>query len=446
MKLAATAPSTTSTADELSANAGGLYRWYVVALLGAIYFVAFVDRLALSLLVEPIKRDLHVSDTGMGVLFGFSFAATLAVISIPLARLADGGNRRNLIAVAVAAWSLLTALSGLARSFGALVACRIGLAVGEAGLKPAALSMITDLFPARGRALPLSVYLTAGIAGAAGSLLVLGAVIHAVTGMPLVHLPGFGDLAPWRTTLIIIGLPTTLLALLLALTVREPARATVDAIPASASAAFRYLRDRGRAHFGFFFAGALMALLSISATAWYPTFLIRQRGLSPHEIGSLFGTISIASGVSGSLLVPLVAHRWAVKRPDALRLVAIAAVVVGAPCFALGAWVSDLMASMLLMGAAHFCLIGGINIPAVAVQQAAPGRLRSQLAALYFLGVNLGGLGTGPVLTAQVAKHFFGGEHGLGPALASLAIVMGPLAVLALLTVPKPATPPTRRS
>jgi hypothetical protein len=93
---------------------------------------------------------------------------------------------------------------------------------------------------------------------------------------------------------------------------------------------------------------------------------------------------------------------------------------------------------MVLMGAAHFFLIGGINIPAVAIQQTAPARLRSQLAAIYFLGVNLGGLGTGPVLTAEISRRFFGGEHGLGPALMSLAIVTGPLMLLALATA-KPA-------
>jgi predicted MFS family arabinose efflux permease len=425
-----------SSPERDAGSAGGIYRWYVVALLGTLYFVAFADRLALSLLIQPIERDLRISDSAVGLLFGLSFAATLAVISIPLGRLADSRNRRNLIAVSVAVWSLMTALSGLARNFGALLVCRIGVAVGEAGLSPAALSMIADLFPTSQRGLPVGVYLTAGIAGATGSFVVLGAVVHAVTSAAPIHLPGFGDLAPWRTTLILIGLPTTALAILLRLSVREPAREPRHR-PGPISEVVGFFRANAREHLGFFAAGALMALLSISATAWYPTFLIRERGLTAPQVGYLFGAVSIVAGISGSLLVPAAANAVAARRSGGLRLAALVAVAIGAPCFALGASVHQLSASLALMGVAQFCFIGGINIPTLAIQQTAPSQLRAQMTAVYFLAVNLGGLGTGPMLTAQLAKLVFGGARGLGPALESLAIVAGPVALVALLSLPR---------
>jgi MFS family permease len=418
-------------------RAGALYRWYVVGLLGLIYFVAFADRLVLSLLVEPIKHDLGASDAQVGLLFGLAFAATLVVVSLPLARLADRTNRRNLVAAAVALWSLTTAAAGLAPTFGALLACRVGLAVGEAGLTPAALSMISDLFPKRTRARPVAVYLTAGVAGATGSLIVVALALRWATrlvgagGLPLI-----GALAPWRLTLIMVGLPTTALALLLWATVREPAREPDDGAHDSVWAGLRYLRQNVRQDAGFYVAGALMALLGVSASAWYPSLLIRDRGLSASTAGYLFGAVSIVAGVSGSMAAPwfgqMAARRW----PDGLRRTALAAVSVGATAYAVGASLRPSLAtSLAAMGLASFCFIGGINIPAIAIQQSAPPRLRAQLASLYFLGVNLGGLGTGPLLTALVARAFFGGEHGLGPAMVAMAVCAGPLAILALLAL-----------
>jgi MFS family permease len=430
--------SSHSYREEAGAS-GRLYRWYVVGILGLIYFVAFVDRLALSLLVEPIKRELRVNDTQIGALFGLSFAGALALLSLPLGRLADRGNRRNLIAGAVAVWSLMTAASGLARSYAALLVCRVGLAAGEAGLTPAALSVISDLFPTRSRALPVAVYLTAGIAGATGSLVILALLLHATEGMGQLALPLVGQLSPWRLTLVLIGLPTTFLALLLLLTVREPDRDAAASAREPVWAALTYLRLHFRDQAGFYLAGALMALLSISATAWYPTFLIRDRGLSASSVGYLFGFASIFGGISGSLALPAAAQALALRRDDGLKLAFLAGVVVGVPCFVLAATVGSLMAEILLIACANFCFIGGINIPALAIQQSAPPRLRAQLSALYFVGVNVGGLGTGPLLTAEVARLAFGGEHGLGAALASLGAVAGPVALLALLSLPRAA-------
>jgi MFS family permease len=298
--------------------------------------------------------------------------------------------------------------------------------------------MISDLFPARERALPAAIYLTAGIAGATGSLIALGLVLHVASGVDHVVLPLVGRLAPWRLTLILIGLPTTALALVFRITVREPERE-----PASDRepiwAALGYVRGRLREHAGFYIAGGLFALLGMSATAWYPTFLIRERGLTASQAGYMFGFASILGGVSGSLALPAIAQALATRRADGLKLAAVVAAIVGAPCFVLGVTASSLLPSLTLMAAATFCFIGGINIPVLAIQQTAPARLRAQLAALYFVGVNLGGLGAGPLLTAEVAKLAFGGDHGLGAALASLGAIVGPLALLALLSLPRAA-------
>ena len=126
---------------------GGAYAWYVVIVLTLIQALAFVDRQVLALLVEPIKHDLHVSDTRISLLYGLAFALFYVIVALPIARLADRGNRRNIIAGAVAVWSLMTAACGLAANFPQLVAARLGVGAGEAGLSPAAQSILADYFP-----------------------------------------------------------------------------------------------------------------------------------------------------------------------------------------------------------------------------------------------------------------------------------------------------------
>ena len=134
-------------ANETTPKTGGLYSHYVLAILVLVYIFNFIDRNILSILAEEIKADLAISDAQMGFLYGTVFAVFYAVFGIPLARFADVWTRRNLISIGLGFWSLMTAASGLARSFGALAACRIGVGIGEASASPAAYSMLSDYYP-----------------------------------------------------------------------------------------------------------------------------------------------------------------------------------------------------------------------------------------------------------------------------------------------------------
>jgi MFS family permease len=202
------------------------YAWYVVIVLMVIYTLSFIDRQILAFLVGPIRADLQISDTAIGLLGGFAFAIFYTLLGLPMGWLADRKSRRGLIAIGLVFWSLMTALCSLARSFGTLFAARIGVGVGEATLTPAAFSLIADYFPREKLARALSVYSMGILIGSGLAFIVGGAVVQAMNGMPALQVPVLGTMAPWRLTFLIVGLPGLAIALLL-LTVREPVRRNV---------------------------------------------------------------------------------------------------------------------------------------------------------------------------------------------------------------------------
>ncbi|MEM9921866.1 MAG: MFS transporter, partial [Bacteroidota bacterium] len=189
------------------------YKAYVLLLLTGVYTFNFIDRQILVILQESIKGELGLSDTQLGLLTGLSFALFYVTLGIPVARLADKGNRRNIIAISLALWSLMTAISGLVTNFMQLLLARIGVGVGEAGGSPPAHSMISDYFPPERRATALSVY-SLGI--------YFGILLGYIGGGWLNQLYG------WRIALMALGIPGILYALLLLFTVKEPPKGLSD--------------------------------------------------------------------------------------------------------------------------------------------------------------------------------------------------------------------------
>ena len=202
------------------------YAWYVVAVLALANTSAFIDRQILGLLVGPIRRDLGVSDTEMGVLYGLAFALFYTLLGIPIARAADRGSRRAIIGVGIAVWSVMTVLCGVARTYDQLLLARFGVGIGEAALAAPALSLISDYFSTERRATALSVYslgiyLGAGLANLVGGTLL--ARFGADAAGAMVVWPVLGEMRSWQGVFVIVGLPGLLIAALIG-TVREPRR------------------------------------------------------------------------------------------------------------------------------------------------------------------------------------------------------------------------------
>ena len=225
-----THPQTAGPAGaEQPARVGG-YGWYALFVLVLVYMVNFIDRQIISILAESIKRDLQLEDAQIGFLYGTAFAVFYALFGIPLGRLADSWYRGRLMAMGLALWSSMTALSGFASSFGMLAAARIGVGIGEASASPAAYSMISDYFPKERRGTALSIYSSGLYIGGGLSLPIGGFVLSRWnTAYPSPAEAPLG-LAGWQAAFLAVGLPGLLLALWV-LTLKEPQRGASDGLP-----------------------------------------------------------------------------------------------------------------------------------------------------------------------------------------------------------------------
>ena len=222
----------------------------MIALLTLAYILSFVDRMIFGLLITPIRAEFAINDTVFSLLYGLGFAFFYTVLGIPLGWAADRYNRRNLVVVGIAAWSLMTAACGLAKTFGQLALARIAVGVGEATLTPATYSMAGDSFPPHKLGRALSVFIIGWPLGIGLALIIGGLVIRLVAETPVFVLPVIGELKSWQACFIIVGAPGLLIALL-ALALPEPVRRrpTPDASSGTLAVAFRHLRTHWQAYF-----------------------------------------------------------------------------------------------------------------------------------------------------------------------------------------------------
>lgn len=213
-----------------------MYRIYVLGLLMLVYAVNFLDRQVISILAPSLKAAMALTDAQLGLLFGTAFALFFGLFGIPLAHLADGWNRARTIALGLGFWSTMTALSGLASGFVPLALARIGVGIGEASASPAAFSLLSDYFPRARRATALAIYQSGIYVGMGASLVAGGAIVGAWDRAFTPATAPFG-LAAWQATFLAFGLPGLALALIVLLTLREPARGTIDGRPPAGNTA-----------------------------------------------------------------------------------------------------------------------------------------------------------------------------------------------------------------
>ncbi|MDA7853342.1 MFS transporter, partial [Porticoccaceae bacterium] len=262
------------------------YRRYVLVLLTLVYALNFIDRQILVILQESIKADMDLSDSQLGLLTGFAFAIFYVSVGIPIARWADVGNRRNIVSLAIAVWSGMTALSGLTQNFWQLLLARIGVGVGEAGGSPPSHSIISDYYPAEQRGSALSFYSTGVYLGILFGFLI-GGWINSQFG--------------WRAAFFVVGVPGFLVALLVRFTIREPLRGGLDGraheTPATFGATLSKLKSFGS--FRLFAIGAgLNAFSSYGIGNFMPSFLIRSHDFTSMQVGT---SLALITGIGGAL-------------------------------------------------------------------------------------------------------------------------------------------------
>ncbi|MDB6011578.1 MAG: major facilitator superfamily 1 [Gammaproteobacteria bacterium] len=416
--------------------------WYTVFVLMICYTLSYCDRQILAFLVGPMKQELHISDTQVGLLQGIAFVFVYTVCGLPMGALADRVSRRNLVALGVVVWSVMTSLSSVARSFVSLAIARMGVGIGEATLSPCAFSMITDSFPKERLSSAMSVY-TMGIQLGSGLALVIGGLVaQALSQMSPVELPLLGPIAAWRVTFLIVGLPGLLVALLL-LTVREPPRQSVllDSSGSVAKLDFRavveQLRLRWRTTVGLALIIGCQATCNYALLGWGPTFFDRIHHWPKSRTGLVLGLTTLGCGCLGLFVGGYLSDRWQREgvTDSALRVGLIGLTGVGltlAPAMLLpdAAW------TVALLIPAVFFIGLPIGCGYAAVQLIFPNQARGLVSAIVIFAVALIGLGFGSLLPGLLNDHLFHDELRIGASISItvvLAVVIGLSAGLATL-------------
>ncbi|MER7014226.1 MFS transporter [Saccharopolyspora sp. NPDC000359] len=413
------------------------YQWYVVVVCMVAYVFSFVDRQILSLMIEPIKRDLGLTDTQFSLLNGLAFSLLYSFMGLPIALLADKRSRPLIISVGVAFWSLATALSGLSKGFAHMFLARIGVGVGEAALSPAAYSMFSDMFPKNKLGRAYGIYSLGSFIGGAAAFIIGGYVINLLKSVDAVALPLVGEVRAWQLTFLIVGLPGLLLALLVFLTVRDPGRrglkhnADGGVQKVALRNVFAFLWGHRRTFAMHYLGFSLYALVLLGMMAWTPAFYIRAFGLTSTEAGYLLGVVVLVANGSGVLfggwLVDLLAKRG---HPDAaMRAGVIGAVGMTVPVIAF-TQVGNLWASLALLAVAMFFASFPMPASTAAMQVLSPNQMRAQVSAMFLLISNLIGLALGTTLVALVTDRVFGDERMVG---SSLSLVYGVASVVTVL-------------
>lgn len=375
------------------------YSLYVMGVLLAVYTFNFIDRVVLGILVAPIKVELHLTDTQLGLIGGTAFALFYTALGIPIGRLADRANRVWIMSAALALWSAFTAVCGLAHSFLALFCARLGVGVGEAGGVAPAYALISDYFPPHARARALGVYSLGIPLGSALGLLFGGYIATRFS---------------WRAAFLALGFAGLALAPLLLATVGDPGRGAYDRQATQRSdPSWREVAQKLAQKPGFWLlsvGAGCGSIMGYGLLFWLPSFFMRSYGMTLIEVSRLLGALLLIGGSAGIVLGGYLADRHGPRRPSAYALIPALAFVCILPCYAVG--------TSLPIGAGAFCCfliaaalqVAWLGPVITAIQHLVPPAMRALASALFLFITNLLGLGLGSLILGfasdRLAAHF----------------------------------------
>lgn len=380
-------------ADTLALRRRGL----TLTLLTLTYFFSFMDRQILAILLEPIKRDLVLTDTQLGLLSGLVFALFYATLGVPIARLADRTNRRNIIAASLAIWSAMTALCGVAQNFTQLLLFRIGVGVGEAGSGPPSQSIIADLYPPEKRASAMAIYSLGVLLGGGLGIMIGGNVAHA-----------YG----WRAAMMVVGIPGVVLALIVRFVMVEPRRGLSDVARVAEETdeplpgmwhGFLQMLHNGAAVY--LVCGIMLtSLVGYALTGWGPSYMQRSLGMSMLDVANYIALPAALTSAVSALVGGAIADRMAKRHGLHTQPWVIAVMKTIAFPFAVGFYFIDSVPLALTSYFVASLFAGAYIGPTYAlIQHLAPLRLRAMWAALALLFTNLVGLGLGPLAVGRIS-------------------------------------------
>ena len=387
---------------------------YALLVLLLAYILSFIDRNVMAVLIGPIRDDFAISDFQYSLLHGFAFSMFYILLGLPIARLADRGSRKWVVAVGVFVWSMMTCLCGVTRSFTGLFLARVGVGVGEAALSPPAYSLLSDYFSEDTLPRAMAIYTLGITIGGGLAYIIGGAVYEYFTLHGALTVPVFGDLRPWQTTFVVVGLPGFVLVVLLSL-MTEPQRrglAIGSEQEFSVGEVAAQLRAHWQAYASLIVGVSLLAVLGYGTMAWYPEFLVRSHGMNRAEAGSAFGMIFIFAGSAGTLLggfsaKPLLDRGYA---DAALRLIVGIALLWLLPA-SLGPLASSSQMALWAAVPIVFFLNSYFALAISSLQSITPNRMRAQISALMLFMTNLLGLALGPSVVAAITGSTLNDTH-----------------------------------
>ena len=435
------------------AHAGHGAATYATALLFLANLIGYLDRSILTLLVQAVKTSLRLSDGSMGLMLGAGFVLTFSFAGLFIGRLVDRVNRRNLLILALAIWSLSAAAGGLARDGAQLFLTRMGVGVGEAAIFPIAVSLIADYFEPSRRGKPYGLFTTGVYAGGGLSLILAGAVLPWATTTSA-HFATKGHLVEsWRLVLFLMLIPGGVGCALLATMKEPPRRRAPSAETAVHSSGFADWRARADVFLPHHLFMSLVTLAMVAVTSWMPTVLIREHAMAARSVGLMFGTVIAVTGVASAALAGVLADRTSQRRgaagPLLMAMICVGVGVAGFVLLVLARTPFMLMVgTVVVFSPLSMVLIAGI----IAMADLSPACSRGQITSIYFLFTGVLGTAGGPVLVGYL--NDLAGGHSLGRVL-SLTGLVSCLAALALaaytdrcaksLPAAAPARPPPRR-
>ena len=374
------------------------YRTYVLSMLVVVYIFNFLDRQIVTILAEPIKVELGLSDTQIGLMTGLAFAVFYTVLGIPLARLADRANRVSIISIALVVWSGMTALCGVAQNFGQMLAARIGVGVGEAGCSPPAHSLIADYFPPEKRASALSIY-------------ALGIPVGGILG----YLAGgwIAEFYGWRMAFLIVGIPGIALAVLFKMTVREPIRGMSDPNgpqkadqPPLIPTMLTLLKNRSIMHLAM--GGALTSFVGYGLGQWLPAYFIRIHEMGVAETATYFGLVLGVASAVGTYLGGTIADKFAHLDKRVYVWLPAAGVLIALPFFVVALLIDQPYVAIAILVTPYLLNSLWLGPGFGTVQNLAPTRMRALASAMLLFILNIIGLGFGPFLVGVLSDMLSG--------------------------------------
>ena len=403
-----------------------------VAILTLAQVFAFIDRQIPSMLVEPIKQDFNLSDSQIALLGGAAFSIFYAIMALPIGYAVDRYKRTKVLGTGIFLWSLMTALAGLANSFGKLFGARIGVAVGEAVMAPISVSLVSDSFPENKQGKPMGI-ITAGVyVGIGITLLGGGFLIDYLTSIGGITLPLIGYLKPWQATFMIVGIPGLVLAIA-AFYLKEPKRLEeqTDKQLKDRKNVFLHLKEHRKTLIPMFGGLIFMALIFYSFSFWAPTMMIRTFDISLTEVGFVLGMITIISSITGTIAAGSAVDYLRNKNySDAPVRAAMIAVILALPPIIslsfvqseLGAWICI---AFYLLFISSFAPLGLLAISGVST-----GNVKGQTAAIHAFLMMAFGLSLGPQLTAFFTDFVFVDPNLLINSVSLTGLIVLPISAL----------------